>query len=277
MGARPVVGLALGGGVARGVAHLGVLSVLLDAGIPIDVIAGTSAGSIIGALYLRGVSVEEGLRLSRRLRWRDWASPVWPRRGLVSFRKMESWLEKVIGDPHFSDLPRPFATVAMDIESGERVVFREGRVIPAVRASCSVAGFVEPLDWEGRQLVDGSFVDTVPVSVARDLGAEYVIGVDIFVPALRRAWGAWGYLFSVIERMVQNAGLGVRQADCIIRPDLSGTTYLRFSQAEALYRRGVEAARAALPRLRADLGEGRDWGEGSREQGLGSRGQDATS
>ncbi len=254
MAPRPIVGLALGGGVARGVAHLGVLHVLLEAGIPIDVIAGTSAGSLVGALYLGGITLTEAQRITHRLHWWDWASLVWPRRGLVSFRKMEPWLERHIGDPRFSDLPRPFATVAMDIESGERVVFTEGRVILAVRASCSVAGFVEPLDWEGRQLVDGSFVDTVPVDVARDLGAEYVIGVDIFVPALRRKWGAWGYLFSVIERMVQNAGGGIRQADCLIRPEVGGLTYLRFSQAEALYQRGVEAARAALPQLRADLG-----------------------
>ncbi len=249
---RPVIGLALGGGVVRGIAHLGVLEVLIEAGIPIDVVAGTSAGSLMGALYLGGVS-EEGLALARHLHWRNFAVPVWPRRGLVSFRRMETWLHAHIGDPTFSDLPRPFATVALDIQRGERIVFHTGRVIPAVRASCTVAGFVEPFDWQGRQLVDGSFVDTVPVSVARALGAEYVIGVDIFVPGLRPHWGPWGYLFHVIEYMVQNAGGGVKEADCLIRPALGKQTYLRFSQAERLYQAGKNAALAALPRLRADL------------------------
>ncbi len=254
MSRRPVVGLALGGGVARGTAHLGVMSVLVEAGIPIDVIAGTSAGALMGALFLGGVSLEEGLALARRTRWHHLAGPVWPRRGLVSFRKMENWLRGLIGDPLFEDFPRPFAAVALDVDSGERVVFREGRVIPAVRASCSVAGLVEPVDWQGRQLVDGSFIDTVPVLAARQLGAEYVIGVDIFVPQLRPHWGPWGYLFSVVERMVQNAGNGIRMADCLIRPEVAGMTYLRFSQVDAFYRKGVEAARAALPQLRADLG-----------------------
>ncbi len=251
---RPVVGLALGGGVVRGIAHLGVLSVLEEAGIPIDVVAGTSAGAIMGALYLGGVPLERGLSLARSTRWWHLVSPVWPRRGLVSFRKMETWMGNLIGDPLFEDLPKPFATVAMDIKSGERVVFTSGRVLPAVRASGSVAGFVEPMDWQGRELVDGSFVDSVPVDVARQLGAEYVIGVDIFIPALRTRWGPWGYLFSAIERMVQNAGLGHQHANCLIRPDLEGRTYLRFTQADALYQRGVQAARAALPQLRADLG-----------------------
>ncbi|GAB4530211.1 MAG: patatin family protein [Anaerolineales bacterium] len=251
---RPIVGLALGGGVVRGLAHLGVLQTLIEADIPIDIVAGTSAGALMGALYLGGVPLKTGLDLARRTRWAQLVSPVWPRRGLVSSKKMETWLHRQIGDPFFADLPRPFATVALDIQSGERIVFRKGPVAPAVRASCTVAGFMEPMDWHGRQLVDGSFIDTLPVSVARDLGAEYVIGVNIFVPHLRRRWGAWGYLFSVIERMVQNAGGGIQKADCLISPALAGKTYLRFSQADRLYQAGREAAQAALPHLRTDLG-----------------------
>jgi NTE family protein len=143
----------------------------------------------------------------------------------------------------------PFAVMATDINTGKPVKLSTGRVAPAVRASASVAGFVTPVELDGKLLVDGSFSDTVPVQAVREMGAEYVIGVDIFTPYIRRWLGPFGYGLAAIEIMVENAGSGVEQADCLIAPQLAGTTYVRFSKWEEFYRLGRQAAEVKLPAI----------------------------
>ena len=128
---RKRVGLALGGGVGRGLAHIGVLLVLERAGIPIDCVSGTSAGSIMGAVYCAGWSLDRIREEARRIRWRQLASPVWPSRGLVSFDKLERWLVAKLGDLSFADLKIPYAAAATDLKTFEPVTLREGRLAPA--------------------------------------------------------------------------------------------------------------------------------------------------
>ncbi len=240
--------------MVRGIAHVGVLAVLEEAGIKVDFIAGSSAGALIGATYSAGARPAEIQRLARKLNWFKLMRPVWPKRGFVSFKKMEEWLVKELGDLHFADLKYPFAVVATDMNSGHMVVLKEGRIAPAVRASCSVAGVVTPAEIDGRLLCDGNFSNSVPVDVVRAMGADYVIGVDIFTPAIRRKLGAVGYFLAGVEILIQSAGGGIHAADCLVSPDLAGMSYMRFSQAEKLIALGAQATRQKLPEIRKALG-----------------------
>lgn len=250
---RPRVGLALGGGVWRGWAHVGVLSVLEREDIPIDYIAGTSAGALTGALYCAGVSIQQITDLALRVRWRDFARPVWPTKGFVSFAGLERWLSATVGDVCFAELRRPFAAVATDLETGESVVLREGRLARAVRASCSVPGFVTPVEMDGRLLGDGGVSNNVPAAVVRAMGADYVIGVDLFEPTLRRRWGPFGFGFAAIETLIRQAGGGIKETDCLITPRLAGASYLRFTKDKDLIVLGAAAAEERLACIRAAL------------------------
>jgi NTE family protein len=254
--ARKRIGLALGGGVVRGLAHIGVLAVFQEAGIPIDFVAGTSAGSLVGASFCAGLDIEEIWSFAAGMRWWHIARPVLPLQGFVSFEPMEGWIVRELGDITFSDLKIPFTAVATDLNSGEPVILNEGRLAPAVRASCTVPGLVVPLELDGRLLGDGSLSNTVPVSVLRALGADYVIGVDIFSSSIRRRWGPFGLGFAALEILIQRAGGGLSEADCLITPDLAGATYFRFSKKEHLMKQGEKAAREKLDCIRQALADG---------------------
>jgi NTE family protein len=252
---RKRVGLALGGGGARGLAHIGVLSVLEEVNIPIDYIAGTSMGSMIGAAYSAGVEIPQLLKIAADTGWWQISRPAWPRHGLLSFEKMEQWITDVMGDVDIRDLPIPFAAVTTDIETGERIIMREGPVGKVVRASCSVPGFVSPLEYQGRLLCDGGISDNLPDYAARLLGADYVIGVDVFVPAFRSFLGPAGALQAAVETLVQHAGGGDLDADCLIIPDLVRSSYIRLSRYEEYIEAGEQAAREMLPTIQAALSE----------------------
>ncbi len=251
---RKRVGLALGGGVVRGLAHLGVLTELERAGIPIDFVSGTSAGSIIGATFCAGAPPEKIKTYAMNLRWWHVARPVWPVRGLVSFDPMQRWLADKIGDLDFADLATPYAVVATDLETGRPVRLDRGRLATAVQASCAVPGLVQPVTIDGRMLADGSLSNTIPVSVLREMGADYVIGVNIFIPTIRRWLGPLGYSLAALEILVERAGAGIDQADCLIAPRLAGQTYFRFSKRNELYALGVAATREKIPAIKAALG-----------------------
>lgn len=238
----------------RGLAHLGVLSVLLEAGIPIDYIAGTSAGSLVGASFCAGMSLDEIRSFALNLRWWHIARPVFPAQGFVSFEPMERLLERQLGLRTFEELQIPFAAVATDLNTGETIAFREGRLAPAVRASCTVPGLVAPVEIDGRLLGDGSLSNTVPVSILREMGADFVIGVDIFASSIRRRWGPFGMGAAALEILIQRSGGGIDDADFLIAPDLAGATYFRFSKRMQLMELGERAAIKNLEGLRQTLG-----------------------
>lgn len=250
---RKRIGLALSGGIARASVHIGVLSVLERAGIPIDCVAGTSAGSIIGAAYCAGLPMPLIRRLATTTSWRAVAKLVWPRRGLVSFAKLEALIEEQLGVLDIRDLSIPFAPVATDMLTGERVIFRNGSLATAVRASCSVPGFVTPVEIDGRLYCDGGVTDNLPVDAARALGADYVIGVDLFVPSFGGKWGPLGIGLAAMENLIRRAGGGLAEADCLIVPDLAGKSYFRFSQSEEFISLGETAAEHMLPVIRDAL------------------------
>ncbi len=252
---RLKVGLALGGGVARGPVHVGVLSVLEREGIPIDCVAGVSAGSIVGAAYCAGLPMKDMRDLASRWGWRHVASPTWPRYGLLSFVKMDRLIVDLLGDLDIRDLAIPYATVVTDLDKGEQVVLREGRLATAVRASCSVPGFVAPVQLDGRWYCDGGVADNLPVDAVRQMGADFVIGVDLFVPYYSRRLGPVGAGSAAFQTLVRLAGGGVKEADCLIRPDISGHSYLDFSRkkSDQFIALGAAAAQRAIPALKALL------------------------
>ena len=248
------VGLALGGGVARGIAHAGVLAVLEHERIPIHCVAGTSSGAIFGALFCAGLNGSQIWELAARVSWWSVARPVWPRRGFFSFAPLERlMIETIGGDLTFQDLQIPFASVATDLERGEPYTFYSGKIAPAVRASCSVPGLVVPMELDGRFLCDGGISDNIPVAAARWLGADYVIGVNLFDPLRREPRGPLAAGFSAVETMVRRAGSGITSCDLLISPELIGQSYLRFSGREGLLERGRKATELKLPALRAAL------------------------
>jgi len=176
------IGYALGGGAARGLAHIGVLKVLCENGISPDIIAGTSIGAIIGGLYAGGLAPIEIEQLVLGLDWKKLLylmDMTLPLNGLLQGKRVVSLLKSILGNTTFSQLRCDFACVATDIISGEQVVLRDGSLIEAVRASISIPGIFTPVAHNGRYLVDGGLVNTVPVSVCREMGAQYVIGVNV--------------------------------------------------------------------------------------------------
>lgn len=254
---RKRVGLALSGGAARGAAHLGVLRVLEREHIPIDVVAGVSAGAVAGALYCAGVPMPDLLRALQDFAWHRIASPAWPWHGLLSFDKLEKYLVKWIGDVWFSELLKPFAVGTTDLLTGHPVTFTVGRVAPLVRASCSIPGLVVPLEYGQYWLVDGGISCNLPSMAVRDLGADVVIGVDLVKPYVRKNFGVPGIVSTALEIMVRHSGGGVENADVLIAPALDNKTYSRFSRYQEMIDLGAEATEVMLPAIRAAIGETR--------------------
>lgn len=251
---RPRVGIALGGGVVRGLAHIGVLAELEAARIPIDIVAGTSVGAVIGALFAAGMSAAEMEYVAGKIRWRDLARPVWPGQGLLSFEPLEHTFVRLLGDMSFADLVRPFAAICTDMRTGRQVVISEGRLAPAVRASASVPVVVTPLESDPYLLADGVLVNNTPASVVRALGADYVIGVDILAPDFMRGAGLLGIGVMALEIAFANSGTGRAYSDCTIAPRLGGLTYVLFKELETFIQHGREAAAEALPEIRQAVG-----------------------
>jgi NTE family protein len=255
---RAGVGLALGGGFARGFAHLGVLQVLEQNDIPISHIAGTSVGSILGAAYASGAPLERIIETCRTLRFRDIARWRVSRLGLASNQRLESLIERVFDSRQFEDLRIPLAVVATDLATGEPVIFTQGNLVNAIRASCAFPGLFEPVKIGTRCLADGGLVAPVPTRAARDLGAATVIGVSAGIEDGYR--GTPTNIFQVVSRAVHAAQkhqleIWERDADLVLRPDVQSLAWDDFDRAEAAIAAGVAAARRALPRIEQLLGQ----------------------
>jgi NTE family protein len=253
---RPRVGLALSGGAARGVAHVGVLKVFLEENIPVDFVAGTSAGALVGGAYASGMTVPELEELGRSLRWRDFGRMTLSRLGVQSNARMEEYIRERYPVTRFEEMPIPFAVVATDLRTGLPVVMRdEGDVAFAVRASCAVPGWYVPVvDADGRQLVDGGLVANIPSSAARALGAELVIAVDVNAEGakfLGPPQSAIGVLIQSLMVVQRTASQHQREAaDVVISPEVGHIRWDEMARAEELLEAGERAARAALHTVR---------------------------
>lgn len=255
---RTGVGLALGGGFARGFAHLGILKVLEQNQIPISHIAGTSVGSILGAAYASGASLERIIETCRALRFRDIARWRVSRLGLASNQRLGNLIERVFDSSQFEDLRIPLAVVATDLCSGEPVIFTQGNLVDAIRASCAFPGLFEPVEIGTRCLADGALVAPVPTQAARELGATLVIGIS--VGTQDGHLGAPTNIFQVVSRAVSAAQkhqleAWERHADLVLRPDVQSLAWDDFDRAEEAIEAGAAAAQRALPRIQKLLGE----------------------
>lgn len=250
---QPAIGLALGGGFARGFAHLGVVKVLEQNHIPVSHIAGTSVGSVFGAAYASGAPLARILATGRTIRFRDIARWTVSRLGLASNHRLADIIERVFDSKRFEDMKIPVAAVATDLASGDPVVFREGPLVEAIRASCAYPGLFEPVQIGTRYFVDGGLVAPVPTQAARQLGASIVIGVSLGTQDGDRT--APKNLFQVVARAVSAAQkhqqeAWERHADLVIRPDVQGLAWDDFGRANEAIEAGEAAARLALPRIR---------------------------
>jgi NTE family protein len=250
------VGLALSGGAARGVAHVGVLRVLRDAGIRIDCVAGTSAGALVGGAFAAGVSIEELIEFGRLMRWRDFGRMTVSRLGVQSNARTEEYVRARFPITRFEQMPIAFAAVATDLRTGEAVVMRDsGDVAFAIRASCAVPGWYVPVvDESGRQLVDGGLAANLPSGVARSLGADVVLAVDVNhegAKFLGSPTSLIGVLFQSMVLVQRTACAHQREAaDVVISPRVGHIRWDEMSRAEELLELGAEAAREALPAIR---------------------------
>ena len=266
---RPRLGLALSGGAARGMAHVGVLKVLAEHGIRVDCVAGTSAGAIVGGAHAAGMPVEEIERIARTLRWRDLGRITLSRLGVQSNAFLEEYVRARFPVTRFEELAVPFAAVATDLQTGARVVMRdEGDLGFAIRASCAVPGWYVPVtDSEGRQLVDGGLVANLPVSVVRALGAEVVVAVDVNSEGAKFMGPPTSIIGVLFQSMlvVQRAAVEHQRqlADVCISPAVGHLRWDELARAAEFIDAGVEAARAALPAIQELLEpqteEGHGW------------------
>lgn len=256
-GRHPRVGLVLGGGAVRGAAHLGALSVLEPAGFAPQIVVGTSVGAIIGAGVAAGVSAESMWEVFRTLDWRQVARPSWRSKlSVFQYGPLCDLVSRVMRVSTIEELSIPFAAVSCDLLTGDRVVMTSGDLQVALTASASVPVIFEPIPYEGALLVDGGLIDNLPVDVARDLGAEYIVAIDV-MPALDGSYVPRDMrdvalmAFNIFER---NTGSGSSAADVVLAPDLGRISPSDFRQAEIAYRAGIAAAEQALPRIVEDLG-----------------------
>ena len=254
--ARPRLGLALSGGAARGVAHVGILKVFEEERIPVDFIAGTSAGALVGGAYAAGMTIAQLEELGRTLRWRDFGRMTLSRLGVQSNARMEEYIRERFPLTRFEDLPIPLAIIATDLRTGAGVVMRdEGDLGFAIRASCALPGWYVPVtDADGRQLVDGGLVANIPSAVARSLGADVVVAVDVNAEGakfLGPPQSAIGILMQSLILVQRTASLHQREvADVVISPAIGHIRWDEMTRAEELLTAGETAARAALHTIR---------------------------
>ncbi|OLO40778.1 esterase [Alkalihalophilus pseudofirmus] len=245
---RPKIGLALGSGGARGFAHIGVLKVLEDAKVPIDVIAGSSMGSLVGVLYGAGQSTDHLERFAKLFRRKYYLDFIVPKMGFVAGKKVKELIHILAKGKNLEDLSPPVSVVATDLLKGERVVFNNGPAAPAVRASISIPGIFVPEKLNGRLLVDGGVIDRVPVSVVREMGADITIAVDVSFfqdePPISSIYDVILQTMDIMEReMVRYREI---DTDVIIRPMIKQASSIAFTNVEEYIKLGEEEAKKHL-------------------------------
>ena len=249
----PRIGVALGGGFARGIAHIGVLKVLEEEKIPISIIAGTSVGALMGAVYCGGLSAGEIEDVARRVRFRDFARWTLSRFGFATNHRMTKFFNSVLEVKNFEDLQLPLAVAATDFATGEGVVFHSGPLVDPVRASCAYPGMFLPVNIRGRLLVDGMLSYAVPTVPLREMGADRVIAVHLkgrWSKALgpRHIFDVIGQCFAIAQD--KNCSLWKAAADLIVEPNVNGFEYDDFEHSADLVCAGEQAMRAALPEVK---------------------------
>lgn len=263
------VGLVLGGGAARGMAHIGVLEALEANGVRPDFIVGASAGSLVGGLYAAGLSTARMRILAHQLKWWDisrlpmsvsWSTlaALTAPLGMLDLDRLSDLIRKVLdADPHFHELAIPFAAIATDIATGQSIMLNDGPIAPAIRASCSVPGIFTPVRRNGRLLVDGGTSNNLPVSAVQQMGADYVIAVDLLPPVI----GPTPEPKSIVEVSITSLYVLIRAAQvdmplahCVIQPTVGHIGLSDLAAVDELINAGYEATMARMAEILAALG-----------------------
>src|SRR5215470_1105296 len=251
---RPRVGLALAGGFARGIAHIGVLRVLRDAGIPIDCVAGTSVGALIATAYCAGVPLEKMEAEGAKTSFADFGrwTPSWL--GLATNQRMEKYLERFTTAKTFEELKTPLAISTSDLNQGLTVYYTSGPIVQPLRASCAYPALFVPIQYDGRTLVDGFLTSPVPVEGALLLGADVVVAVFLESGGIanpRTAVDIISRSFNIIQGHSEISWR--QQADVVIEPDVTSFAWDDFTKTPELVRAGEAAAKKAIPEILALL------------------------
>jgi NTE family protein len=251
---RPKLGLALGGGFARGIAHIGVLHALEKDGIPVDYISGTSAGALAGMAYASGLPFGEVVNRAASLRFGIFGQWRFSWLGLASNQRLEFYPKRYLNVSTFEELRIPLTIAATDLITGEPVYFDHGPLGPPLRASCAYPGLFQPVEYEGRTLVDGFVGATVPVEAVARMGADVIIAVFLDSEAMVKPSNftdVIGRSFTIIQRHADLAWRG--KADVVIEPRVRDFAWDDFAKTPELIAAGEEATLAAMPRVRAAL------------------------
>jgi NTE family protein len=251
----PRIGLALSGGAARGMAHVGVLRALIENDISIDCIAGTSAGSIVGGAFAAGLSIDAIAGFGLTMRWRDVGRVTMSRLGIQSNERLDQYMRARLPVTRFEELKIPFAAVATELKTGEAVVMRdEGDVPFAIRASCAIPGWYVPVvDQDGRQLVDGGLVAVLPSTMARALGADIVIAVDVnregasFIGPTSSVIGVLLHSLILVQKTASHYQR--EMADIVISPKVGHIRWDEMGRAEELMALGYQAGLESIPQI----------------------------
>ncbi|MEW6041589.1 MAG: patatin-like phospholipase family protein, partial [Elusimicrobiota bacterium] len=259
---RPRIAVVLSGGGARGLAHIGVLKVFKEEGVPIDVITGTSVGALVGALYCSGVSPEKIEEMAGDVGWADLTNisnasiiELVVAGKLLSSENMERYISENIGNKQFHELKTQFACTATDLKTGEKIIFREGDVASAVRASATIPGLFSPVEYRHRYLVDGGLVDNIPTDLARSLGADVVVAIDIQADFTR--YSASNVLLALNQAIYIQGSLlsseSLKKADIVIQPKVSDVSAYELWRGRECIEAGIVAARQSMREIKRQI------------------------
>jgi NTE family protein len=268
------IGLALGSGAARGIAHIGAIQAITEASIPIDMVAGTSMGAMVGACFAREGTIDALKKIALNTNWKHLTYVIDPhfnslRKGFIQGDRIEEILYSLIGDIEFKDLKIPFAAVAVDIHTGQQIVIKEGSVVDAVRASISIPGIFVPVIHEQKCLVDGGLINPVPIETIRDMGATFTIAVNVLTdPKKKRPLALFKEdststipnIFDTLIRsllIMESEIIKMRtvNADIVINPDVSNIEAFDFHKGSEAISEGYKAASESLSKLERRTGK----------------------
>jgi len=253
---QPLVGLALSGGTAKSVTHVGVIKALVEAGIPISYIAGTSGGSIVGTMFASGMPISTMEAVATTMSWRKLVSIRLTRLGFISSQRIEEFVVETIGRLQFDDLNIPCGVVATNLLTGDKRIFRQGSVARAVRASCSIPQIYLPVEIDGEFFVDGGLSEYLPVETAQELGAGFVIASHLALvdPGNRRP-------HNILQLVVQVTGLMARKnfpvseekADFVIHPNVDAYSSFDFDHSAEMIEIGYDATKRVIADMKEKL------------------------
>ncbi|GHI01270.1 patatin-like phospholipase family protein [Neobacillus kokaensis] len=252
---HPKIGLALGSGGARGFAHLGVIKVLKDADIPIDLIAGSSMGALVACFYGAGIDLDRLYTLSTAFKRKYFLDFTVPKMGFITGKKVKEFIRMFTHGKNIEEFSIPISIIATDLLTGEKVIFTKGPAAEAVRASISIPGIFVPVRYQGRLLVDGGVTDRVPISVAKEMGADIVIAVD--VSRVKRG----AEITSIYDVIMQSIDIMQTEiinnqesaANIIIRPPVEDFSSRAFTNIEEIIKHGEDETKKQLEQITAEI------------------------